>query len=73
LIVLFEKGPKVFCSFQKEPQKFFPFHGMGDTPKPHIVLSFGAKERTKESIHLSPTLPYMEGLKLGAAEAASPE
>ena len=36
---------------------------MGETPKPHIVLSFGAKERTKESIHLSPTLPYMEGLK----------
>jgi hypothetical protein len=44
----------------KRTKKIFPLYGMGDTPKPHIVLSFGAKERTKESIHPHQASPYME-------------
>jgi hypothetical protein len=35
---------------------------------PHSVLSFGAKERTKENIHPSPSLPYMGELKFVFAE-----
>ena len=36
------------------------------------VLFFGAKKRTKRNIHLPPTPPYMEGLKLVVAHTQLP-
>ena len=39
-------------------------------PRPHPVLFSGAEKRTKRDIHLTPSLPYREGINLLRAETA---
>lgn len=48
---------------RKKQKAFFPFYGMGDTPKPHIVLSFGAKDLESLNKELTDKVaPFREGL-----------
>ena len=59
--LLFEKEGEIF--FDNPPtMKTFSILWNGGYPQTPIVLSFGAKKRTKESIHLFQALPYMEGM-----------
>jgi hypothetical protein len=41
---------------------------LGDTPKPQLLLFFGAKKRSKRSIHPNQTFPYIGRLKKIIAE-----